>query len=196
MSADVQTIYVNERVRLDKRDNSPRWQARVKLASGKWHRFSTKTTDLEKATEAALKFYFAADERLKNNLPQNTRRFKQVAEYARERMKNETAAGGGRVVFKDYIAALDNYLIPFFGKWDVASIDVASLQKFDAWRTEKLGRKAAHSTINTHNSALNRVFDEAELRGWVTGSIRPTLHQDSAPQAAQAKRQAQEATKV
>lgn len=175
MSADVQTIYVNERVRLDKRDNSPRWQARVKLASGEWHRFSTKTTDLEKAKEAALKFYYAADERLKNNLPQNTRRFKQVAEYARERMKNETAAGGGRVVFKDYIAALDNYLIPFFGKWDVASIDVASLQKFDAWRTEKLGRKAAHSTINTHNSALNRVFDEAELRGWVTGSIRPTL---------------------
>lgn len=175
MSADVETIYVNERVRLDKRDNSPRWQARVKLASGDWHRFSTKTTDLEKAKEAALKFYYAADERLKNNLPQNTRRFKQVAEYARERMKNETAAGGGRVVFKDYIAALDNYLIPYFGKWDVASIDVAALQKFDDWRTEKMGRKAAQSTINTHNSALNRVLDEAELRGWITGSIRPTL---------------------
>ncbi|WP_424178940.1 tyrosine-type recombinase/integrase [Yoonia sp. TsM2_T14_4] len=57
----------------------------------------------------------------------------------------------------------------------MASIDVASLQKFDVWRTEQMGRKAAHSTINTHNSALNRVLDEAELRGWITGSIRPTL---------------------
>lgn len=175
MSADVETIYVNERVRLDKRPNSPRWQARVKLATGEWHRFSTKTTDLENAKDAALKFYFAADERLKNNLPQNTRRFKQVAQYACERMRNEMAAGGGRIVFKDYIAAIDRYLIPYFGKWDVVSIDVASLQKFDAWRTEKMGRKAAHSTINTHNSALNRVLDEAELRGWITGSIRPTL---------------------
>lgn len=175
VSADVETIYVNERVRLDKRDNSPRWQARIKLASGEWHRFSTKTTDLEKATEAALKYYFAAAERLKNKLPQNTRRFKQVAEYACERMRNELASGGGRIVFKDYIAAIDRYLIPYFGKWDVVSIDVASLQKFDAWRTEQMGRKAAHSTINTHNSALNRVLDEAELRGWITGSIRPTL---------------------
>lgn len=175
MSADVTTIFVNERVRLDKRDNSPRWQARVKLASGEWHRFSTKTTDLEQAKDIALKFYFAADERLKNKLPQNTRRFKQVAEYACERMRNELASNGGRVVFKDYIAAIDRYLIPYFGKWDVASIDVASLQKFDVWRTEQMGRKAAHSTINTHNSALNRVLDEAELRGWITGSIRPTL---------------------
>lgn len=175
MSADVETIYVNERVRLDKRDNSPRWQARVKLASGDWHRFSTKTIDIEKAKDAALKFYFAAEERLKNKLPQNTRRFKQVAEYACERMRNELASNGGRIVFKDYIAAIDRYLIPYFGKWDVASIDVASLQKFDAWRTEQMGRKAAHSTINTHNSALNRVLDEAELRGWITGSIRPTL---------------------
>lgn len=93
VSADVETNYVNERVRLDKRDNSPRWQARIKLASGEWHRFSTKTTDLEKSTEAALKYYFAAEERLKNKLPQKTRRFKQVAEYACERMRNELASG-------------------------------------------------------------------------------------------------------
>ena len=46
---------------------------------------------------------------------------------------------------------------------------------FDKWRTEKLGRPAALSTINTHNSALNRVLDEAELRGWITKAIRPTL---------------------
>jgi integrase len=31
------------------------------------------------------------------------------------------------------------------------------------------------STINTHNSALNRVLDEALQRGWITESIKPTL---------------------
>jgi integrase len=175
VSRDVEVVKISERVRLDKRERSPKWQARVKLANGTWHRFSTKTEDLEKAKEAALKFYYAADDRLKNNLPQNTRRFKAVAQFARDRMEQELASGGGRIVFKDYITAIDKYLIPFFGQWDVASIDVAALKKFDTWRTEKLERPAAHSTINTHNSALNRVLDEAELRGWITQAIRPTL---------------------
>lgn len=175
MSRGVEVVELNERVRLDKRERSPKWQARVKLANGTWHRFSTRTEDLERAKDAALKFYYAADDRLKNNLPQNTRRFKPVAEYARDRMQAELASGGGRVVFRDYITAIDRYLIPFFGQWDVASIDVAALRKFDAWRTQQLGRPAAHSTINTHNSALNRVLDEAELRGWITKAIRPTL---------------------
>ena len=45
---------------------------------------------------------------------------------------------------------------------------------------EELGKepkpfKAKQSTINTHNSALNRVFDEALLRGWITDSIKPTV---------------------
>ena len=35
--------------------------------------------------------------------------------------------------------------------------------------------KAKQSTINTHNSALNRVFDEALLYGWITETIKPTL---------------------
>lgn len=175
MSRGEEVVKINERVRLDKRERSPKWQARVKLANGAWHRFSTKTEDLEQAKEAALKFYYSADDRLKNNLPQNTRRFKAVANFARDRMEQELASGGGKIVFKDYITAIDKYLIPFFGQWDVASIDVAALKKFDSWRTEKLGRPAAHSTINTHNSALNRVLDEAELRGWITQAIRPTL---------------------
>ena len=35
--------------------------------------------------------------------------------------------------------------------------------------------RAKQSTINTHNSALNRVFDEALLHGWMTESIKPSL---------------------
>lgn len=33
----------------------------------------------------------------------------------------------------------------------------------------------AQSTINNHNAALNRVLDEAELNGWITKALRPTL---------------------
>jgi integrase len=57
--------------------------------------------------------------------------------------------------------------------YDVANINAKALVDFGKWRTEKLGRKAHHSTINTHNTALNRVLDEAEQRGWITHAIRP-----------------------
>ena len=173
MSSDVQTIRVSERIRLDKRERSLKWQARVRLADGKWHRFSTKTESFEQAREAALKFYYTAEDRRKNNLPESTRKFRRVAEFARDRMQQELKAGGGRIVFKDYIAAIDKYLIPFFGGYDVSNIDTKVVIEFGKWRTEKLGRKAHHSTINTHNSALNRVLDEAQQRGWITHQTRP-----------------------
>ncbi|MCE8525799.1 site-specific integrase [Ruegeria pomeroyi] len=173
MSQGTKTIRINERVRLDKRERSSKWQARVKLADGTWHRFSTKTEDQEKATEVAMKFFYTAEDRLKNNLPQSTRKFRRVAEFARDRMQSELDAGGGNIVFKDYITAIDKYLVPFFGNYDVANIDTKALIEFGKWRTQQLGRKAHHSTINTHNTALNRVLDEAQERGWITHSIRP-----------------------
>jgi integrase len=101
MSQGVETIRINENVRLDRRERSAKWQARVKLADGTWHRFSTKTDDQQKATETAMKFFYTAEDRLKNKLPQSTRKFKQVAKFARDRMQAELDAGGGNIVFKD-----------------------------------------------------------------------------------------------
>ena len=173
MKESAKTIKISEHIRLDTRPNSANWQARVKLADGSWHRFSTKTESVERATELAMKFFYTSEDRLKNNLPQSTRKFRRVAEFARDRMHEELTSGGGHVVFKDYITALDKYLIPFFGNYDVANIDAKALVEFGKWRTAQLGRKAHHSTINTHNTALNRVLDEAEQRGWITPAIRP-----------------------
>ena len=101
------TIKVSEHIRLDTRPGSAKWQARVKLADGSWHRFSTKTESLERATEVAMKFFYTSEDRLKNNLPQSTRKFRRVAEFARDRMQEELRAGSGHIVYKDYITALD-----------------------------------------------------------------------------------------
>jgi hypothetical protein len=67
-------------------------------------------------------------------------------------MQEELRSGSGHIVYKDYITALDKYLIPFFGSYDVANINAKALVDFGKWRTEQLGRKAHHSTINTHNT--------------------------------------------
>jgi len=58
-----------------------------------------------------------------------------VVEFARDRMQQELAGGSGRVVFRDQITAIDWYLIPFFGHWDVARIDVTALKQFNTCRT-------------------------------------------------------------
>jgi integrase len=194
------------KVTIYQRDRSARWQARIKLKSGEWYRISTGARDEADAREAALKFYHTADYKEQNKLPQSTRKFAAVAQYAISRMQDELDEESGKVVYKHYIAVLKNYLIPFFGKLDIANIGVNDLKDFNEWRdkaianqqwesavraaktkatnTEQLKAakaikkkpfKASQSTINTHNSALNRVFDEALLRGWITSSIKPVL---------------------
>ena len=90
-------------------------------------------------------------------------------------MESETREGVGKQAYKDYTQALNKWLIPYFGTTDIAKLDLAAVTRFDAWRTAQSGKVPAQSTINNHNSALNRVLDEAELNGWIVKSLRPTL---------------------
>lgn len=197
------------RLTLYRRSHSGRWQCRYKLNGSKWQRESTGELEQDAATDKAFKLYYGAEERTRNNLPANTRRFKQVAQYAIQRMQQEIDAGAGKTVFKDYIRVINKYLVPYFGNKSIDSITIKHVQSYNEWRDstiaqELLERKrsalknrikdyvrlraeleqldanpppfrAKQSTINTHNSALNRVFDEAILHGWLTQSIKPAL---------------------
>ena len=175
MSYGVETISVHKKLKLDKRQGSENWYARLTLDNGKRIIKSTKTDDLDAATERALELYYETQARIKNKLPAQTRKFKHVAEHAIKRMQDELDEGGGRQAYKDYVSALRIWLIPYFATTDVAKIDLASLTAFDAWRTEKYKKPFSQSGINNHNAALNRVLDEAELHGWLVKSLRPTL---------------------
>lgn len=174
MTNDTDTVKVNEKLTLYRRANSKRWQARLLLQNGEWHRFSTKTTDLDAAKDFALRQFYTADFRKQNNLPESTRKLKRVAMFTINRMREELDAGGGKVVFVDYISAIDRYIIPYFGNMDVAAIKVSDLQDFDKWRTDKLGRQASHSTINTHNRC--RVLQDSLVE---RGVITPTSHPET-----------------
>ena len=126
MSQKSFTILENK-VTLYNRGGGSIWHARIKLKTGEWWRFSTKQTDFEEAKEVALKEYYTTDYKHKHNLPKNTRKFKSVANYSIKRMEDELAHGGGKSVFKDYIRVINDYLIPFFGKYDIASISMELL---------------------------------------------------------------------
>lgn len=168
---------LNGKVVLTKRGRSSYWQARFRIGR-KWVRTSTKCEELDEASGVALELHAEAKFKEKNNLPVITRKFKSVAEAVKADLQRQRDSGEGRVVYKDYIAAIDMYLIPFFGSYNVNTIDYALLKKFTGYRRKKMKREPAKSTINTHTAALNRVFDEAVAQGYVNQSQVPHLKMD------------------
>ena len=152
------------------------WHYRIKLKTGKWYQLSSRETDLEAAREIANRAYYTADYKEKNRLPQSIRKFKNIAKYALIRLEEELDGGGGKVVYKDNIRTINNHLISFFGKYDIGNITIKLLNDYVDWRdiqislqknrqktTQAKKVRVSQSTINTHNSALNRVFNEAML---------------------------------
>jgi hypothetical protein len=157
-----------------RRERSGIWQCRYKVADV-WQRASTKQRDVKLAKQAARELMIEAEIRKRSNLPVVTRRFRDVAKLAIQRMENDTANKQGKVSYADYKRVLEDYLIPVLGSRNITNIDAAALDELDAKRIELLEKVPSHSTILKHNAALNRVFDEAVIRGFLTDANRPKL---------------------
>ena len=149
-----------------RRERSKRWQAAF-VIDGHTIRISTGKRDLSEAKEYARDTFLEYKFRHKNDLPVVTKKFSDVAKLAIVDMRKQLDAGLGRKVFADYIVCIERYLIPFFGAQFVTSIDYQKIQDFYEWRRAKMGREPKASTLNTHNSAMNRVFEEAVARGFI-----------------------------
>ena len=156
------------------RERSSVWQCRYKI-DGVWQRTTTGERDLKKAKETAKKLYLEAQIRKENNYTPITRKFRDVARSVVKRLEKEIEAGQGKASNKDYIIALNRYLIPILGKYKVDSIDYVALAKLDKARITKMRKEPTKSTLLTHNAALNRVFDLAIEKGYMTQSSRPEL---------------------
>ena len=152
---------------LYKRGDSTRWQARFKLKDLKWHRVATKHINIQYAAEVACEAYDRARFLFAENIPISSKRFDVAADLAVEEMRRQLAADVGKSVYNDYITVITKYLIPYFGKYNINTIGYEELQAFGAWREKLMGRKPVASTVTTHISAMNRVYDVAIERGWI-----------------------------
>jgi integrase len=170
---DTQLILDGE-VRVYRRANSRRWQAAF-VIDGHTIRISTGKRILEEAKENARDAYLEYKFRHKNQLPVVTKKFSDVARLAIADMRKQLDVDLGKRVYADYIVCIERYLIPFFGAQYVTSIDYEKIQAFYDWRREKMGREPKASTLNTHNSAMNRVFEEAVARGFLAHKNVPLL---------------------
>ena len=167
------TIIDNELL-IHKRGRSRFWQCRFKV-DGEWQRKSTGEADLDKAKKKALDLLYDAQALKRMGMPVITRKFRDIAKLAIKRLEDEAKNDRGLRKHKDYLTVINKYLIPFFGNYNAASIDYKLLDEFDLWRIEQMGKKPSRSTLQTHNAALNRIFDEAISRKFLTETVRPVL---------------------
>ena len=174
------------------RPDSRVWQVRYKLFDRKWRCVSTKHRQLDWAKRAAGEIYDRARFRQEEGLPQKSIRFDALAKECLKILKVEIERGIRPNTNMDYIRAMNNYLIPFFGKLNLTSITPQKIAEYEAWRNLKMKRIPISSTLANHSSAYNRIVDLAVQQGWVSdrvgiprlsrkgrkGSARPAFTQD------------------
>jgi integrase len=175
-SQDSSIILRKKELRLFRRNRSGFWQVHYKIGSSKtWYRKTTGTADLTEATQIAEDIYHEARVLDKRGLAVVSKKFKAVAEIVSNRLKAEVKAGTGKKSYADYYRAIDSYLTPFFGKFNIDRITPDVVSDFHRWRTEKVGYELKASTQNNHNAALNYVFDYAVEKKYMTENQRPSL---------------------
>ena len=165
---------------LYKRDgsNTECWYARFKNPrTGKWKKFSTKVTDLEKAKQVAQRQFDVRVELIKNNIDIDTKRFSYVADYVTKQLQADIDAGTGKKTYEDYIRVINRFKL-FFGNKYIGNITYQDLVEYDQERTRKLGRKAKQSTVNLANVALTKVFKTAIEKGWMHQSQAISFRND------------------
>ncbi len=170
-----ETVIVKpELIRLVRRDDSKKWQAHYKLENLKtWFRRSTDTANVKEASKIAERMWMKATFDLEEGRPVISRKFKPVAEIVLRRLEAEISAGTAKPSSRDYVSAINLYLIPFYGAYNVDGIKPSVISEFHVWRRDKVGRELSGSAQNNHNAALNLIFDEAIERGYMTAYERP-----------------------
>lgn len=152
---------------LYKRPQSVQWQVRFKLANNKWHSTTTNTDDIEQAKINAIVIIETVKIKTDAGLAITTRTFKQIALDEIANMSKALVNNIGRRCYRDYIFAINKYLIPFFGAYEVEKITTEMLADFDAWRITEMGKVPMASTKRNHASAYIRVVNLARERGYI-----------------------------
>jgi hypothetical protein len=143
---------------LYKRSQSTVWQVRFKLFDLKWHSFTTKHKDLEYARRVASTLYDRARFAEEMGLPLQTKTFGVVAQACVKQMDLEIEQGLKVRTCLDYQRVIKKYLIPFFGKYNLTNIDIATVRKFELWRNEQMGSVPKASTLMTHLYSLRHTY--------------------------------------
>jgi integrase len=157
-----------------KRANSDKWQCRYRIKD-EWIRCSTNEYTLESAIQSANMILIEAHVREKLNVAPVSKKFRDVAKLAIQRIETEIAQKEGKAIYKDYTMIIKSYLLPVLSNISIEQIKLKELEALEKFRIKKMGKVPKRSTILNHNAALKRVLDEAVMHGYMTEAQRPML---------------------
>lgn len=164
-----------------KQANSSKYYTRFKL-DGEWYSKATGETDKVKAITKAIRLHAEYSIMISNNMPVHSLRrskkhaFKTIANQAIKRIEDAVANGTGKPSYATYISVIKQYHIPFFEMMNIRkAVQAETLSELNTHITQQLGRVPFKSTMNTYNTALSRVFDEAVIHKLITPSEVPVL---------------------
>lgn len=156
----------NGAVVLFQRNNSKRWQARIRRQSGEWVVYSTKQTDIEAACVVAEERYRDIMYAQRTGKIDVTRRFSSVCQMCRKELLLK-AERTGKELPKNLVQVIDRYIEPILGSYMCHNIDTSVLHMFSEKRKEMIGHQPSTSTVATHNTALNYLFKKAEEKNFI-----------------------------
>lgn len=134
--------------------NTANWQCSFRI-EGQLIRQTTKQDDLDKAKVIAEDLYITARVKQKEGIAFITRTFRSIAEATLTKLNTDKKKN------RNYIDAINNYLIPHFGSKSITTIDGDALTEFAVWRKNKMGKEPSKVTVDHHNVAINAVFATA-----------------------------------
>lgn len=146
------------------------WQARFRVDSGKWIRFSTGKRNVEDAQRYACSAYDEARYRERLGFAVMVKRFDEMAKFCCDDMRRDLSAGVGKKIYTAYIAVIETYLVPFFGQMFLTSITNKQIAEFEVWRNARLKRMPKQSTLLTFATAFTRICNTAVAQGWVSAN--------------------------
>lgn len=147
------------------------WQARFRLQSPRWIRFSTRQRNMAAAARTACERYDEARFRERHGLAPVVKRFADVAQACVADLKQDISAGTGRRVYTAYIGVIERYFTPFFGQRYLTTLTAKDISEFEAWRNQQMRRTPSASTLLTFTSAFNRIHQTAIARGWISDKV-------------------------
>lgn len=165
-TTDERTI-CNGNVVLFKRNNSQRWQARIRRNAGEWVVYSTKQKDIEEAIKVADEKFRDIKYAQSHNKIDVTRKFSSVCKFCRKELLEE-AKRTERELPKNLVQVIDKYIEPILGAYMCHNIDTTLLQHYSDKRAEIIGHQPTTSTVATHNTALNYLFRKAKEKNFIT----------------------------
>ncbi|MBT8573210.1 hypothetical protein G6699_06460 [Polynucleobacter paneuropaeus] len=168
--ADKKIKAVAGKATLYRRSSTKHWQVRFKLANGKWHSQSTCTEDKDEAITNAEYIYQTVQIKTEAGLTPITKTFKQIAVDELANMAQAMASGVGKRTYRDYIFAINKYLIPFFGNYTIEKITTELVRDFESWRIAMMGKVPMQSTKRNHASAYIRVINLAKEKGVISST--------------------------